>query len=64
MAAPHSTHSFEQERHAFDGWLVFVLVVLWFIAAVGPHGRDRGRGERGRVIARELRACASGPRSS
>ena len=34
MAAPHSTHSVEQERHAFNGWLILVLVVLWFIAAV------------------------------
>ena len=34
MALPHSTHSVEQERHAFNGWLIFVVVVLWFIAAV------------------------------
>jgi regulator of protease activity HflC (stomatin/prohibitin superfamily) len=34
MAAPHSTHSVERERRAFNGWLALVLVVLWFIAAV------------------------------
>jgi regulator of protease activity HflC (stomatin/prohibitin superfamily) len=34
MAAPHSTHSVERERHALNGWLAFALVVLWFIAAV------------------------------
>jgi regulator of protease activity HflC (stomatin/prohibitin superfamily) len=34
MAAPHSTHSVERERHALNGWLALALVVLWFIAAV------------------------------
>jgi len=38
MAAPHSTHSEEQERHAAGGWLVLVLIVLWFIAALAVFG--------------------------
>jgi regulator of protease activity HflC (stomatin/prohibitin superfamily) len=38
MAAPHSTHSVERERHALNGWLALVLVVLWFVAAVALLG--------------------------
>ena len=34
MAAPHSIHSEELERHALNGWLVLALLVLWFAAAV------------------------------
>jgi regulator of protease activity HflC (stomatin/prohibitin superfamily) len=38
MAAPHSTHSEEQERHAAGGWLALVLIVVWFIAALAVFG--------------------------
>jgi regulator of protease activity HflC (stomatin/prohibitin superfamily) len=34
MAAPHSIHSEELERHALNGWLVLALLVLWFVATV------------------------------
>ena len=38
MAAPHSTHSVERERHALNGWLVLALIVLWFIATIALMG--------------------------
>jgi regulator of protease activity HflC (stomatin/prohibitin superfamily) len=38
MAALHTKHSIERERQAFNGWLVLLLVVLWFIAALALMG--------------------------
>jgi regulator of protease activity HflC (stomatin/prohibitin superfamily) len=38
MAASHSTHSVERERRAFSGWLVLILIVLWFIATIAVMG--------------------------
>jgi regulator of protease activity HflC (stomatin/prohibitin superfamily) len=38
MAAPHSIHSVERERQAFNGWLVLALIVLWFIATIAVLG--------------------------
>jgi regulator of protease activity HflC (stomatin/prohibitin superfamily) len=34
MAAPQSKPTVERERHALNGWLALLLVVLWFSAAV------------------------------
>jgi len=34
MAAPQSNPTVERDRHALNGWLALVLVVLWFIVAV------------------------------
>jgi len=34
MAAPQSNPTVERDRHALNGWLALVLVVLWFIIAV------------------------------
>ena len=34
MAAHRSSATMERERRAWNGWLVLLLVVLWFIAAV------------------------------
>jgi hypothetical protein len=34
MAAQQSKPTVERERHALNGWLALLLVVLWFLAAV------------------------------